>query len=97
MNELGFLAITCVGFALSAHLTVIWAMGESIGHRPLLILSVLLMVIGVQVLATGLIAELIVHLARNEHPFVIGRVVRAGRSEAPQLDRHAPTVQDAVQ
>jgi glycosyltransferase involved in cell wall biosynthesis len=69
-----FLAL---GVALGIHLTVIWFGGESIGHRPLLILSVLLVVIGVQVLATGLIAELIVHLARNEPPYVVGRVVDA--------------------
>jgi glycosyltransferase involved in cell wall biosynthesis len=89
-----------VGLGLSAHLTVIWAMGESIGHRPLLILSVLLMVIGVQVLATGLIAELIVHMARNEHPFVIGRVVRSPRSDSPVAEPSlgsAPVVQDSVQ
>jgi hypothetical protein len=56
-------------------------MGESIGQRPLLSLSVLLMVIGVQILATGLIAELVVHLARNERPFVVRRVV--GGAAAP--------------
>ncbi len=76
-----------VGFGLGVYLTVIKFMGESIGHRPLLILSVLLMVIGVQVLATGLIAELIVHMARNEHPYVVGRLVRSPHSELPHADR----------
>jgi len=34
---------------------------------------VLLIVVGVQILATGLIAELIVHLARTELPYVLKR------------------------
>jgi hypothetical protein len=36
-------------------------------------LAVLLIVVGVQILATGLIAELIVHLARTELPYVLKR------------------------
>jgi glycosyltransferase involved in cell wall biosynthesis len=62
-----------LGFALALYLTVIWCMGQSIGHRPLLILAVLLIVVGVQILATGLIAELIVHLARTDLPYVLKR------------------------
>ncbi len=88
-GTLGMLFLLC-GVALGGHLTVIWFSGESIGHRPLLILSVLLVVIGVQVLATGLIAELIVHLARNEPPYVVGRVLPA-RKAVP-----APDVQPSV-
>ena len=78
-----------VGFGLSVHLTVLWFMGESIGQRPLLTLSVLLMVIGVQVLATGLIAELIVHMARNEHPYVVGRLVQSDRTGPRHPDPEA--------
>ena len=62
-----------VGIALFSYLCVIWLQGQSIGHRPLLILAVLLIVVGVQILATGLIAELIVHLARTELPYVLKR------------------------
>jgi glycosyltransferase involved in cell wall biosynthesis len=62
-----------VGVILFGYLSVIWLEGQSIGHRPLLILAVLLIVVGVQILATGLIAELIVHLARTELPYVLKR------------------------
>jgi hypothetical protein len=62
-----------VGLLIFGYLTVIWFQGQSIGHRPLLILAVLLIVVGVQILATGLIAELIVHLARTELPYVLKR------------------------
>ena len=62
-----------VGVLIFGYLSVIWFQGQSIGHRPLLILAVLLIVVGVQILATGLIAELIVHLARTELPYVLKR------------------------
>ncbi len=77
LHFFGALGAVCLalGVALGAYLTGIWVMGESIGQRPLLSLSVLLMVIGMQILVTGLIAELVVHLARNERPYVVRRVV----------------------
>jgi hypothetical protein len=54
-------------------LTVLWTLGESIGKRPLLILGVMGVVVGVQILATGLIAELIVHLGAAQAPYVVRR------------------------
>jgi glycosyltransferase involved in cell wall biosynthesis len=48
-----------VGFLLLAYLTVLWFTGEGIGHRPLLTLGVLLMVVGIQLLSLGLLSELI--------------------------------------
>ncbi len=51
---LGFL-----GTALLGYLTVLKAMGEAIGHRPLLTLGVLLVVVGLQFFSLGLISELI--------------------------------------
>jgi len=87
LHFFGALGVVCLllGVALGAYLTGIWVMGESIGHRPLLSLSVLLMVIGVQILATGLIAELVVHLARNERPFVVRRVIGGATALQPHL------------
>lgn len=58
------------GIGVCVYLAVLKAMGEAIGHRPLLSLGVLLVVVGVQILATGLIAELMVH-TRPDKPFVI--------------------------
>lgn len=73
-------AILLAGIAVCTYLVVIKAMGESIGHRPLLSLGVLLVVVGVQVLATGLIAELMVH-TRADMPFVVKRTVRNSAAE----------------
>ncbi|MBK7580042.1 MAG: glycosyltransferase family 2 protein [Myxococcales bacterium] len=60
------------GFAVCAYLVGVKLMGEAIGHRPLLSLGVLLILVGVQILATGLIAELMVH-SRPDVPFVVKR------------------------
>jgi glycosyltransferase involved in cell wall biosynthesis len=67
--------ILLAGFAVLSYLSVLWTMGEPIGRRPLLILGVLCVVVGVQILATGLIAELIVHLGAAQAPYVIRRRV----------------------
>ena len=55
---LGF-ALGLGGFALLAYLTVLKALGEPIGHRPLLVLGVLLVVVGLQLFSLGLISEMI--------------------------------------
>lgn len=71
IGMLSFLA----GLAICGHLTVVWFSGERIGQRPLLTLGVLLIVIGVQILATGLIAELVVHVAGDRRPYRVRRTV----------------------
>jgi glycosyltransferase involved in cell wall biosynthesis len=65
-----------MGGIICFYLMAIKIAGEAIGHRPLLILGVLLMVIGVQVLATGVLAELIVHLSGVNPPYLIRRIVQ---------------------
>ena len=51
-----------VGTAILAYLTVLKAAGEAIGHRPLLILGVLLVVVGLQLFSLGLLGEMITSL-----------------------------------
>jgi glycosyltransferase involved in cell wall biosynthesis len=48
-----------VGFVCLAYLTVIKIGGAGIGHRPLLTLGVLLVVVGIQLVSLGLLSELI--------------------------------------
>jgi glycosyltransferase involved in cell wall biosynthesis len=48
-----------VGFVILTYLTVIWFWGSAIGHRPLLTLGVLLVVVGIQFVSLGLLSELI--------------------------------------
>lgn len=71
IGGLAFLA----GVVICGYLTAIRLGGGSIGQRPLLTLGVLLIVIGVQILATGLLAELIVHVNGDSRPYRIRRTV----------------------
>ena len=48
-----------IGFVILTYLTVIWFWGHGIGHRPLLTLGVLLVVVGIQFISLGLLSELI--------------------------------------
>jgi glycosyltransferase involved in cell wall biosynthesis len=53
------LVIASVGFVVLSYLTALKLAGHAIGGRPLLVLGVLLMVVGIQLLSLGLISELI--------------------------------------
>jgi glycosyltransferase involved in cell wall biosynthesis len=53
------LLLTTVGFGVLLYLTVLKATGEAIGHRPLLILGVLLVVVGLQFFSLGLLSEMV--------------------------------------
>jgi glycosyltransferase involved in cell wall biosynthesis len=53
------LALGAIGSVLLAYLTVLKLSGEAIGHRPLLTLGVLLVVVGLQFFSLGLLSELI--------------------------------------
>lgn len=48
-----------LGFLINLHLTLQWFAGYSIGNRPLLVLGMLLMVVGVQMFSLGLVGEMI--------------------------------------
>ncbi|MCL5959217.1 MAG: glycosyltransferase family 2 protein [Chloroflexi bacterium] len=56
------LTVFAVGLIFFAYLVALWFSGESIGQRPLLILSVLMMVAGLQLFITGLIGEMLRHV-----------------------------------
>jgi glycosyltransferase involved in cell wall biosynthesis len=53
------LTLSLAGTGILLYLTVVKLMGHAIGQRPLLILGVLLVVVGIQVFSLGLITELI--------------------------------------
>lgn len=49
------------GVLINLYLAIRWFQGESLSNRPLLLLGSLLMLIGLQVLMTGLLAEMMTH------------------------------------
>ena len=65
-GKIGLLCLN-VGFAICSYLTVIWFMGNSIGGRPLLVLGVLLILLGIQFISTGFIGNLLVDITHRDH------------------------------
>jgi len=61
-----------VGTAICSYLLYTWLTGEKIGDRPLLTLGVLLIILGIQFVAIGLIGELIVSSRENREWVVKG-------------------------
>ena len=62
LHLFGVIGLLALGFGLTInlYLTVLWAFfGESLSNRPLLFLGILLTMLGIQVLTTGLIGEMI--------------------------------------
>ena len=53
------LSLLLVGIIINIYFAVLWFMGQGVRVRPLLLLGVLLMLIGFQIISTGLIGEMI--------------------------------------
>jgi len=53
------LLFSAVGFGICLYLAIQWMGGEYLSNRPLLLLGILLLLMGIQILTTGLIGEMI--------------------------------------
>lgn len=60
-----------IGLGINFYLTVEWFMGSPIGSRPILFLGILLVLVGIQVITTGLIGEMITHHFQKQREFPI--------------------------
>jgi len=70
-NPLHFFGIigsvmSLIGFMILAYLTVLHFLGQRIGDRPLLTLGMLLVLAGFQILFTGFLADLILHITQKD-------------------------------
>lgn len=79
------------GIVISAWLTIEWIGGESLSRRPLLILGVLLIVVGVQLLTFGLMSEMIAASrqdarGRQVRVLQVERIVGGEPEHAPGVD-----------
>src|SRR3989344_722584 len=64
-------SLTSIGFVMNAYVTYIRVTTGSVGHHiPLLLAGILLMVIGVQLISVGLIAELVTSMSRKKQDYV---------------------------
>jgi glycosyltransferase involved in cell wall biosynthesis len=66
-----------LGFFINLYLTILWFLGERpIGNRPLLMLGVLLIIVGLQFISIGLLAEMFAFANAREHvPYSIKRKI----------------------
>lgn len=82
---LGGLASFALGFAISAHLTYMKLVhGEALAARPLLLLGVLLIVVGLQLMSLGLVADVLARTyfeSQHKPPYYLRRVVRSEARE----------------
>lgn len=82
-----------VGFAIDLYLSVLWLTGIAyIGNRPLLILGTLLIIVGIQVLIFGLLAEMLTAATYNRSETMrlirrVNRNTRAPETEYPVRER----------
>jgi len=88
------LALAAVGLAILGWLTIEkLVLGEDIGGRPLLLFGLLLTLVGVQLLATGVIGELLIriyHEPQGRRQYVVRPRTRErapASSQAPQASR----------
>lgn len=49
-----------IGSAINLYLAILWLSGEAIGHRPLLLLGILMVIVGIQLIGMGLLGEMLV-------------------------------------
>ena len=64
------------GLIINLYLTVVRLLGQAIGDRPMLLLGVLLMVLGIQVVSIGLVGEIIIFShARQIKEYHIEKIV----------------------
>lgn len=63
LHLFGALGLGCflTGTAINAYLAALWFGGQRLSNRPLLLLGVLLMILGIQLISTGLLGEMITH------------------------------------
>jgi glycosyltransferase involved in cell wall biosynthesis len=62
--------ISAIGFFIILYLSILHFMGQAIGQRPLLTFGMLLLLAGLQLLFTGFLADLILHISQKDNQSV---------------------------
>ena len=79
-------ALSAAGIAILGYLSVLrLAFGQGIGQRPLLLLGVVTLLVGVQLIATGLLGDTLRHWGWSDRPtYRVRRVVDASVAVEPE-------------
>ena len=82
------LTVGAVGFVISAYLATLRLLGLSgLANRPLLLLGVLLIVLGVQVMSIGLLGEIIIFLSPKREIPEVTEVILQGEDASSSPER----------
>ncbi len=68
-------AATLTGVVVLVYLSILHFLGQSIGDRPLLLLGVMLVLFGVQLISTGLLAELLTSQQNSHKQYPVAEIV----------------------
>lgn len=97
---LGGLVLTVTGLGVSSWLAVEkLVFGAQLSNRPLLTLGVMMILVGVQLLSLGLVADVLgrtYHEAQNKRPYFVREWVRHGTVERPALGREARVTHSSI-
>jgi glycosyltransferase involved in cell wall biosynthesis len=74
-----------LGFLIETYLTVGWFLGSYIEDRPLFLLGIMLLIVGIQLVFFGLLAEMIAYSSRREDDYSIREILipEVNQSEVP--------------
>ncbi|WP_392437657.1 glycosyltransferase family 2 protein [Cruoricaptor ignavus] len=81
-GNIGLLAFS-LGMLINLYLLILKILGEHIGGRPMLILGVLLVFIGIQFFTTGIIVDMLMktyYESQNKRPFNIRKITDFGKA-----------------
>lgn len=73
LHFFGVIGTVCllVGLGINGYLTVEWFLGTPLGNRPILFLGVLLTLVGIQIISTGLIGEMLTYHFQKHKEFPV--------------------------
>ena len=73
MHFFGFFGAVAfiVGIIILGYLTALWIQGQPLSNRPMLFFGMLLIIVGVQFFAVGLLGEILVHNSSDDREYVI--------------------------
>ncbi|MEA3378602.1 MAG: glycosyltransferase family 2 protein [Nanoarchaeota archaeon] len=70
------LSSSFIGSLIGLYLIIEWCWGEALSNRPLLLLAVLMVVVGIQLISLGLIGELIVSNSKSQNNYNVEKKLK---------------------
>ena len=85
-------ALALVGLVIEVYLSVGWLFQKWIGDRPLFMLGIVLLIVGVQFIFFGLIGEMLAYSARRDDEYSVREVLPPPRTRATSTEAAPPLI-----